>query len=198
MQRPHNPALHECLSCTRGNHSVCAICSAWRLVVVWWWSTGSSSHMWPWFDSQCFSLPLFCLIASNTVALLQCFRTVNIFFVIFKCSMNWLFYLQYQSQIWIIALVLIICDPSPLSFRKTSDKVELVVTGPYRLVRHPVYTSLILAIWITPTLVSEIKIVPIFLIITGWNSYLWDYCLGLWCSQSIVHMNINSAKNTLL
>ena len=53
---------------------------------------------------------------------------------------------------------------TPFSFRKTSDKIELVVTGPYRLVRHPVYTSLILGIWIIPTLVSiflEIIIVPI-------------------------------------
>ena len=48
----------------------------------------------------------------------------------------------------------IICDPAPFSFRKTSDKIELVVTGPYGLVRHPAYTSLMLAIWITPSLVS--------------------------------------------
>ena len=48
----------------------------------------------------------------------------------------------------------IICDSAPFSFRKTSDKIELVVTGPYGLVRHPVYTSLMLAIWITPSLVS--------------------------------------------
>ena len=43
---------------------------------------------------------------------------------------------------------------APFSFRKTSDKIELVVTGPYGLVRHPVNTSFMLAIWITPSLVS--------------------------------------------
>ena len=37
-------------------------------------------------------------------------------------------------------------------FRKTND--ELIVTGPYGLVRHPMYTTSILGVWITPTMVS--------------------------------------------
>jgi len=34
------------------------------------------------------------------------------------------------------------------------DEMKLVDSGPYGLVRHPVYTALMLAFWITPTMVS--------------------------------------------
>ena len=99
--------------------------------------------------------------------------------------------LIYQSQYsYCPCAHAIICDPAPFSFRKTSDKIELVVTGPYGLVRHPVCTSVMLAIWITPTLVS------IYICwnersyhkLTSWNSYL-ELC----CSQCIY---MNSAKSS--
>ena len=34
------------------------------------------------------------------------------------------------------------------------DEMKLVDSGPYGLVRHPVYTALMLAFWITPTMVG--------------------------------------------
>ena len=34
------------------------------------------------------------------------------------------------------------------------DEMKLVDSGPYGLVRHPMYTALMLAFWITPTMVG--------------------------------------------
>ena len=45
-----------------------------------------------------------------------------------------------------------ICTASTPFFRP--DQMKMVDSGPYGLVRHPVYTSLMLAFWITPTLVG--------------------------------------------
>lgn len=49
-------------------------------------------------------------------------------------------------------LPLILCVCHTFLFRKTNE--ELIVTGPYGLVRHPMYTTSILGVWITPTMVS--------------------------------------------